>query len=88
MDIFETKENEDGRDWYGSPENLFDILAASGSRSSQQRFIKVCPSPRILISQLKNLTVMYPERFERLGNNWQISPPNSVRIDEPCEDLF
>lgn len=46
----------------GTAEEMYDILAASGSRGSQQRFGKTCPNPRILISQLRSLEKGQPER--------------------------
>lgn len=57
--------------WEGSSERLYDILASSGSRMSQHRFAKTCPSPRILISQLRSLEKSHPHRVgysRRLDN--------------------
>lgn len=48
--------------WLGSAEQLYDILATVGGRSSQQRFSKTCPNPRIMVSQLRSLEKSHPER--------------------------
>lgn len=49
--------------WEGTSEQLYDVLAQAGTRSSQQRFVKACPSPRVLLSQLRNLEKNQPNRI-------------------------
>lgn len=48
--------------WQGTSEQLYDILCATGSRGSQNRFSKTCPNPRVLISQLRSLEKSRPDR--------------------------
>ena len=53
--------------WEGGSSILYDLLADSGSRNAQARFRKVCPSPRVLTSQLKALEEAHPERVQYSG---------------------
>ena len=48
--------------WRGTAGALYDILTECGSVSSQRRFAKTCPSPRVLSSQLKMLEKSHPTR--------------------------
>ncbi len=54
---------DDSTEWRGTSGQLFDMLCEVGSMSSQRRFIKTCPSPRVLSSQLKLLERAHPLRF-------------------------
>jgi len=58
--------------WSGSAERLYETLSAVGSRGSQQRFVKTCPSPRVLIGQLRSLEKSHPERvaYSRRKGGW------------------
>lgn len=51
------------KEWRGSAVQLYDLLLSSGSRVSQNRFAKMCPSPRVLVSQLRSLEKTNPERI-------------------------
>ena len=62
----------DEQPWAGSADQLYDQLAMCGGRSSQQRFVKACPSPRILLSQLRNLEKSHPYRvgYSKRMDGW------------------
>jgi hypothetical protein len=51
------------KEWEGTTGQLYDVLSECGSRSSQMRFSKTCPSPRVLSAQLKMLEKSNPFRF-------------------------
>tara|TARA_R110000772_G_scaffold268565_2_gene396236 strand:+ start:16132 stop:18693 length:2562 start_codon:yes stop_codon:yes gene_type:complete len=73
--------------WMGTADQLYDVLAQAGTRSSQHRFQKACPTPRILLSQLRNLEKNLPARVgysKRMADQpdkrngaefWAIFPP-------------
>ena len=89
--------------WTGTAEQLYDLLTTAGSRASQQRFVKACPSPRVLLSQLRNLEknkphrIGYSRRLEdypdriRGAEYWVLFAPDEtpVEVEDPeLEDLF
>ena len=57
------EDDETLTEWKGTSGQLYDVLCEVGSQSSQRRFTKTCPSPRVLSSQLKLLEKAYPTRF-------------------------
>lgn len=59
----ETPQEADLMSWTGTADQLYDVLSQAGTRSSQQRFVKTCPSPRVLLSQLRNLEKNLPSRI-------------------------
>lgn len=101
---FDDEFSEDGFDfipWRGTADQLYDMLAQAGSRSSQQRFVKTCPTPRVLLSQLRNIEkskpnrVGYSKRLEdwpdrRKGAEyWILFPPDEkpLPIEETDSEL-
>ena len=91
---FENDEEEtDGKPtlspWFGTADEMHDILSSAGTRTSQNRFMKACPSPRILLSQLRNIEktnadrVAYSKRSAEHANKrrgkeyWVLFPPVS-----------
>ena len=46
----------------GTADQLYVLLAESGSHMSNMRFQKMCPTPRILSSQLRAIERLHPER--------------------------
>ena len=56
------EEGDEPLPWQGSVESLYDALSICGQRVSQTRFSKACPSPRILLSQLRHIEKDYPNR--------------------------
>lgn len=84
--------------WKGSSNELYDLLAESGSVQSRQRFHKVCPSPKVLLAQLRvlmknNSRIRYsrndgtiPQKHK--GNfYWQLDPPSKVSMNGGGVDL-
>ena len=74
-------------EWKGTCDDLFDALAQCGARPVQQRFQKVCPSPRVLLSLLRSLektnphrvlystrSADYPDKYKGV-KYWVIFPP-------------
>lgn len=96
-DPFGERENED---WKGTSGQLYDVLAEVGSRSSQMRFSKTCPSPRVLSAQLKMLEKAEPNRFSYSGRGdmtpkkingnyyWQLVPRGVTKDTVSEEDCF
>ena len=89
--------------WQGSADQLYDLLATCGQRSSQHRFQKACPSPRVLLSQLRNLEKNNPARVgyskrragfpdKKKGSEfWIIFPPDEMPTppeENELGDLF
>ena len=84
--------------WRGTSGQLYDLLCEVGSFSSQKRFSKTCPSPRVLSSQLKLLEKAFPQRFvysnregvtpKKLDGNfyWIVAPRGESEVGE--EDCF
>jgi len=80
--------------WEGTANELYTLLADSGSRNAQDRFRKTCPSPKVLASQLRSVLKDYPERIiysgatdkplnpvKRAGSfYWQIRPRGFGRV--------
>lgn len=76
--------------WTGSADQLYDQLASCGQRSSQQRFVKACPNPRVLLSQLRNIEKNQPHRVgyskrcdgwadkRRGAEYWIVFPPDET----------
>tara|TARA_R110000764_G_scaffold100289_3_gene185249 strand:- start:150 stop:779 length:630 start_codon:yes stop_codon:yes gene_type:complete len=46
--------------WQGSASELYDILCETGSRNTQMRFRKMCPTPVVLSAQLRLLERQHP----------------------------
>ena len=61
--LFDEEEPTDKQPWSGSVDDLYDLLANVGMRTQQQRFSKVCPNSKVLISQLRALEKKTPERI-------------------------
>lgn len=89
--------------WRGSANELYDLLSESGSNQAQSRFRKICPSPKVLLAQLRCLEKDFPTRLgyskhnenmqprKHKGNHyWGINPPDMPIIDiEPnIDDLI
>ena len=70
-DVF-TDDDIDLTPWTGTADQLYDVLAESGARASQMRFGKACPSPRILLAQLRNIEKASPHRiqYSKRAENW------------------
>lgn len=80
--------------WLGTANQLYDILAQCGSRSSQVRFQKICPSTQTLVSQLRRLEnqnqkrATYSLRQDKLPKKrqgfeyWIINPPGYIDPEE------
>ncbi len=70
-DLFDTDERPDEDQplapWTGDAEALYECLSLGGSRGAQARFYKICPNPRILISQMRALEKLHPERVSYSG---------------------
>lgn len=99
--LFETESpfDEEGETvlshWEGTADTLYDILSTVGTRASQLRFAKACPSPRVLLSQLRNLEKTNPKRFgysKRLADfpnkkkgaeYWVLWPVDNAFSDDP-----
>ena len=87
-------EDEALTEWRGTSGQLYDVLCEVGSHSSQRRFTKTCPSPRVLSSQLKLLEKSQPYRFKYSNRDdikpkkidgsfyWKISPKGIQTISE------
>lgn len=100
-ELFDEDQPAELAPWYGTAEKLYDALLTGGSRASQNRFVKMCPSPRVLVSQLRNLEkerperVGYSERREDLPTKrngckyWAIFPKEyEVKTENELGDLF
>ena len=86
--------SEELNQWEGSANDLYELLLESGSRNSQERFKKTCPSPKVLAHQLKQIMKDMPERVEYSGNGvitpakrggnfyWRINPKYPVQIED------
>lgn len=73
--------------WQGTSSELYDVLCEIGTRNSQMRFRKICPTPRVLTAQLRQLERMYGHRVKYSGRSnleitklhgklfWRIMPP-------------
>ena len=84
------------RDYRGTAEDLYEALLSFGDRSKQLRFTKTCPTPGVLLSQLRNLERMtdriifstraedYPDRYDG-ATYWIIKPPKKDR--KPQTDI-
>ena len=93
-------EDAGATNWEGTADELFDVLSACGSPTTQRRFSKMCPNPRILISQLRNLEksnpdrVGYSKRLEGYPNKkkgceyWVLFPKDSGPDEVEFEDLL
>lgn len=84
-------DGEEESDWKGSSDELYEILLNTGTRTQQNRFLKVVPSPKIFLTLLRNLEkttdkVIYSQRSPDHPNKingkyyWIVSPPDR-RID-------
>ena len=62
LDTFTGDDTAPPSPWMGSANDLYDILMVSGTRPSQDRFRKLCPSTQILVSQLRRLETDHPDR--------------------------
>jgi hypothetical protein len=94
--IFNDFDSDNPQQWQGTAGDLYDILCEAGTQSSQRRFIKTCPSPRVLSSQLKILEKSHPHRFQYSGRGdltpkkidgnlyWRISPKKTNVSEEDC----
>ena len=82
--------------WKGTSGQLYDVLSGVGSNTSQRRFTKTCPSPRVLSSQLKVLEKKEPGRVAYSATNgmkpkkidgsyyWRLTPKNHQPREEDC----
>lgn len=61
-EMFTDDFNKAFKPWLGTSSQLYDLLAACGSQQTQRRFSKMCPSPRVLSSQLSLLETRFPDR--------------------------
>lgn len=80
--------------WSGTSSELFDILSDVGNHSHQNRFSKMCPTPRVLTSQLQALEKTHPTRIAYSGRGditpkklggvhyWQITPKPSTTSED------
>lgn len=94
LDFDHPKDVTTHKNWKGSVDTLFDLLCNSGTRTTQVRFTKICPSPRVLLSQLRSMEknnperVGYSERVESVPNKyngskyWVISPRGKMLSGE------
>lgn len=76
--------------WQGSSSALYELLAETGSKTAQYRFRKLCPSPRVLTAQLRQLERQQPNRVKYSGRAkleikklegklfWRIMPPQGA----------
>ncbi len=85
--------------WEGTSSDLYTILIEVGSKNSQERFKRTCPSPRVLVNQLRQLAKEQPSRFNYSGDDhnditpkkkngifyWRIAPFQLVEEKEEKE---
>ena len=71
---FEDDNGGKPKPWEGTANELYSILAESGTRNAQDRFRKTCPSPRVLASQLRSNAKESPKRFQYSATCEQILP--------------
>lgn len=48
--------------WKGAAHQLYDVLMSVGTRTSQMRFQRMCPTTQVLVSQLRRLETTRPSR--------------------------
>jgi hypothetical protein len=94
--IFNDFDSDAPQPWQGTAGDLYDLLSEVGTQSSQRRFTKTCPSPRVLSSQLKILEKSHPHRFQYSGRGdltpkkidgnlyWRVSPKKINVSEEDC----
>tara|TARA_R110000796_G_scaffold17656_1_gene54173 strand:+ start:2552 stop:5080 length:2529 start_codon:yes stop_codon:yes gene_type:complete len=84
--------------WEGSCDLLYDLLSTCGRPAMQRRFSKVCPTPKILLAQLRQLEerkgdeqegrIIYSKRHTEMPDKrngvfyWVILPPPSEQEKE------
>jgi hypothetical protein len=71
--LFNSGEFSGKKPWQGTVPELWTILASVGENIENRAFEKMCPTPSILLSQLKNLEKAEPDQFA-YSNRGNISP--------------
>jgi len=80
--------------WEGPATELYDILCETGTNNIQARFRKMCPTPIILVAQLRILEKAHPHQIlyskrgktgkKKMQGNyfWRIYPPTNLEADD------
>jgi hypothetical protein len=80
-------------EWKGSGDQLYELLSNIGTRTTQDRFRKACPHPKILLTQLRQLEkempdrVLYCDRAEGYPQKYQGKKYWIIRPNKKIEEV-